>query len=153
MINQNVLEIFKNNSWLRRFLCQLIHWWPGEYWIVVNCGLPVMVFVLFLSLFIYGNWHAHYACPRTTCNSYYYFLIHLYMYLLISSFAWLSKTKRTFFFKKKMTIAGNNPFICLYTYEFWLSLCKIVRSSVILLLPLFVTPQTFHFSRTMKSTV
>jgi hypothetical protein len=27
-------------------------------------------------------------------------------------------------------------FVCLYTYEFWLSLCKIVRSSVILLLPL-----------------
>ena len=30
-------------------------------------------------------------------------------------------------------------FVCLYTYEFWLSLCKIVRSSVILLLPLFRT--------------
>jgi hypothetical protein len=27
--------------------------------------------------------------------------------------------------------------VCLYTYEFWLSLCKIVRSSVILLLTLF----------------
>jgi hypothetical protein len=30
-------------------------------------------------------------------------------------------------------------FICLYNYEFWLSLCKIVRSSVVLLLPLFIT--------------
>jgi hypothetical protein len=29
-------------------------------------------------------------------------------------------------------------FVCLYNYEFWLSLCKIVRSSVILLLPLFI---------------
>jgi hypothetical protein len=28
-------------------------------------------------------------------------------------------------------------FVCLYNYEFWLSLCKIVRNSVILLLPLF----------------
>ena len=28
-------------------------------------------------------------------------------------------------------------FVCLYTYEFWLSFCKIVRSSVILLLPLW----------------
>jgi hypothetical protein len=28
-------------------------------------------------------------------------------------------------------------FVCLYTYEFWLSFCKIARSSVILLLPLF----------------
>jgi hypothetical protein len=32
-------------------------------------------------------------------------------------------------------------FVCLYNYEFWLSLCKIVRSSVILLLPLFVLDQ------------
>jgi hypothetical protein len=29
-------------------------------------------------------------------------------------------------------------FSCLYTYEFWLSLWKIVRSSVILLLPIFI---------------
>jgi hypothetical protein len=29
-------------------------------------------------------------------------------------------------------------FVRLYTYEFWLSLCKIARSSVILLLPLFI---------------
>ena len=29
-------------------------------------------------------------------------------------------------------------YVCLYTYEFWLSLCKIVRSSVMLLLPLLV---------------
>jgi hypothetical protein len=32
-------------------------------------------------------------------------------------------------------------FVCLYNYEFWLSLCKIVRSSVILLLPLFTTKE------------
>jgi hypothetical protein len=29
-------------------------------------------------------------------------------------------------------------FVCLYNYEFGLSLCKIVGSSVILLLPLFI---------------
>jgi hypothetical protein len=35
-------------------------------------------------------------------------------------------------------------FVCLYNYEFWLSLCKIVRSSVILLLPLLsFTPINF----------
>jgi hypothetical protein len=33
-------------------------------------------------------------------------------------------------------------FVCLYTYEFWLFLCKIVRSSVNLLLPLFHTITT-----------
>ena len=36
-------------------------------------------------------------------------------------------------------------FVCLYTYEFWLSLCKIVRSSVILLLPLFSEVAFAHF--------
>ena len=36
-------------------------------------------------------------------------------------------------------------FVCLYTYEFWLSLCKIVWSSVILLLPLFVNSCCFYF--------
>ena len=47
-------------------------------------------------------------------------------------------------------------FVCLYTYEFWLSLCKIVRSSVILLLPLFSTSGTgmeaidSHNSRPIK---
>ena len=30
-------------------------------------------------------------------------------------------------------------FVCLYTYEFWISLWKIVRSSVILLLPLITS--------------
>ena len=62
VINQNVLELFKNNSWLRRFFCQLTHRWPGEYWRVVSCGLPVIAVVLFLSLFIYGRCHAHNAC-------------------------------------------------------------------------------------------
>jgi len=39
------------------------------------------------------------------------------------------------FFRNACTKSGS---LCLYTYEFWLSLCKIVRSSVILLLPLFI---------------
>jgi hypothetical protein len=34
-------------------------------------------------------------------------------------------------------------FVCLYSYEFWLSLCKIVRSSVILLLPLFTVQRPY----------
>ena len=37
-------------------------------------------------------------------------------------------------------------FVCLYTYEFLLSLCKIVRSSVILLLPLLIRkPRTNYY--------
>jgi hypothetical protein len=42
-------------------------------------------------------------------------------------------------------------FFCLYTYEFWHSLCKIVRSSVILLLPLFlVLSQTKWIERLLR---
>ena len=36
-------------------------------------------------------------------------------------------------------------FVCLYNYEFWLSLCKIVRSSEILLLPLLYVSYNFTF--------
>ena len=39
-------------------------------------------------------------------------------------------------------------FVCLYTYEFLLSLCKIARSSVILLLPLY----TIHSTKTNTHT-
>jgi hypothetical protein len=42
-------------------------------------------------------------------------------------------------------------FVCLYTYEFWFPLCKIVRSSVILLLPLFNL--IFCFSLLQKQTI
>ena len=50
------------------------------------------------------------------------------------------------FFRNVCTKSGSlrfsvfrllTDFVCLYNYEFWLSLCKIVRSSVILVLPLF----------------
>ena len=50
------------------------------------------------------------------------------------------------FFRNVCTKSGSlrfsvfrllTDFVCLYNNEFWLSLCKIVRSSVILLLPLF----------------
>ena len=40
--------------------------------------------------------------------------------------------------KKLYFVNLLTDFVCLYNYEFWLSLCKIARSSVILLLPLFV---------------
>ena len=42
-------------------------------------------------------------------------------------------------------------FVCLYAYEFWLSLCKIVRSSLILLLPLF--GRKHHISEKMIDVV
>ena len=51
------------------------------------------------------------------------------------------------FFRNACTKSGSlqfsvfrllTDFVCLYNYELLLSLCKIVRSSIILLLPLFV---------------
>ena len=46
-------------------------------------------------------------------------------------------------------------FVCLYNYEFYLSLCKIVRSSVILLLPLLLMKwkANIFFSLSLKSNV
>ena len=41
-------------------------------------------------------------------------------------------------------------FVCLYTYEFWFSLCKIIRSSVILYLPLFILYYYFIFNILFK---
>jgi hypothetical protein len=119
----------------------------GQLWATGNGFCPVFIFIYLWKL----------TCSLCMSQDnmqqlllFFYTFVHVFVNILI---AWLSKTKRTFIFKKKMTIAGNNPFVCLYTYEFWLSLCKIVRSSVILFLPLFITRQTFHFSRTRKRTV
>ena len=41
-------------------------------------------------------------------------------------------------------------FVCLYTYEFWLSLWKIVQSSVVLLLPLFMDCHKTSFNDKTK---
>jgi hypothetical protein len=41
-------------------------------------------------------------------------------------------------------------FVCLYNYEFGLSLCKIVRSSVILLLPLFTDLRKYDKKKHMS---
>ena len=55
------------------------------------------------------------------------------------------------FFRNACTESGSlrfsvfrllTDFVCLYNYEFWLSLCKIVRSTVILLLPLWKDGRT-----------
>jgi hypothetical protein len=44
-------------------------------------------------------------------------------------------------------------FVCLYNYEFGLSLCKIVRSLVILLLPLFIEYKTMYIFSIAKQLV
>ena len=43
--------------------------------------------------------------------------------------------------------------VCLYTYEFWLSLCKIVRSSVIVLLPLLSSKSLLIISINWRWTI
>jgi hypothetical protein len=42
-------------------------------------------------------------------------------------------------------------FVCLYNYEFWLSLCKIARSSVILLLPYRLCRDGIYFDKILVS--
>ena len=58
----------------------------------------------------------------------------------------MSQTKKKYNSVHNTTVIKNTvftvfrlltDFVCLYTYEFWLSIWKIVRSSVILLLPLY----------------
>jgi hypothetical protein len=48
------------------------------------------------------------------------------------------------FYRNKYFFRLLTDFVCLYNYEFWLSLCKIARSSVILLLPLFIRDRPFN---------
>jgi hypothetical protein len=72
--------------------------WPGEYLSVVSCGLSTSAFVLLLSLFIYEKCHAHYACPRTTCSSSYYFRKIVFVNILIRVIK--KNNKWTVFMKK-----------------------------------------------------
>jgi hypothetical protein len=44
-------------------------------------------------------------------------------------------------------------FVCLYNYKFWLFLCKIVRSSVILLLPLLISICTLNTQQNITKTL
>jgi hypothetical protein len=44
-------------------------------------------------------------------------------------------------------------FVCLYDYEFWLSLCNIVRSSVILCLPLFMLFKKNYATYSISKTI
>ena len=69
-------------------------------------------------------------------------------FTLTHYFFWLKSDSTHHFFWNACTKSGSLLFsvfrllpdcVCLYTYEFWLSRWKIVRSSVILLLPLFVS--------------
>jgi hypothetical protein len=58
----------------------------------------------------------------------------VYLYML----SWLLVNQFFFTVFRLLT-----DFVCLYNYEFWVSLSKIVRSWVILLLPLFIKNRNF----------
>ena len=83
----------------------------------VKCFVNIIVFFLFkLQCFILGHF-TH--LENNTCVVIHHALKRL--------------SDRTVFTVFRLL----TDFVCLYTYEFWLSLCKIVRSSVILFLPLW----------------
>jgi hypothetical protein len=108
-------------------------------------------------LWLYVNW-CNYWRRRSYLWTMKYVCKHYIIYITTSPHSYsgesLGATQR-----KRLTfcIHSKNKFIllflqwiaycsfCLYNYEFWLSLCKIVRSSVILLLPLFIREDASHF--------
>jgi hypothetical protein len=63
--------------------------------------------------------------------------INIYLVLLYIHYMILWKGKQFTYITVFTVFRLLTDFVCLYNYEFGLSLCKIVRSSVILLLPLF----------------
>ena len=104
--HQNVLELFKNNSWIRWFLCQFIHGWQGEYCSVVNCGLPVMAVVLFF-IFVY-LWKVPCSLSMSHDNMkqlllFSYTFVHVFVNILIRVIK-QNQTNR-FFFKWRSRVA------------------------------------------------
>jgi hypothetical protein len=91
------------------------------------------------------------VCMQTFYNDIVFWLFEIKLASLLSLIKVRSARRRIQFIPTKMpmirwklwrpnwTNIYITDFVCLYTYEFWLSLCKIVRSSVILLLPLFIS--------------
>jgi hypothetical protein len=99
-------------------------------------------------------WQAKFAihiicmCKLHLCCVKYVIQLHLFPYFSIIWLKPISITEQNM--KKVITVFTVfrllTDFVCLYTYEFWLSLWKIVRSSVILLLPLFM----LHYQGTLE---
>jgi hypothetical protein len=64
-------------------------------------------------------------------------MVKSYIFYLAQLILGILKSSGVNVFLVQTDISHMTDFVCLYNYEFGLSLCKIVRSSVILLLPLF----------------
>ena len=98
---------------------QVIQEWPlyallriwKHYWLNINVNPPPPLIYFHLSQV---NMTGHFFCLPKCCV----FCVEIGSLAVIMVFRLLT------------------DFVCLYTYELWLSLCKIARSSVILLLPL-----------------
>jgi hypothetical protein len=76
--------------------------------------------------------HYHKCCKLESRPSEMYSIPH-YVMKFVSDLRQVANFLRVLRFPPPIILTS----VCLYTYEFWLSLCKIARSSVILLLPLF----------------
>ena len=98
------------------------------------------------SLFVLLSFFCWPLCP----SSIYRFWLRLWYHQTLLTergrFGALKSDSTHHFFRNACTKSGSlrfsvfqllTDFVCLYNYEFWLSLCKIVPSSVVLLLPLF----------------
>ena len=108
----------------------LWHCWPPMFDI---CGIvdhQCLIFVALLTTNVWYLWHCWPPMFKLSFHNCYSDSLNLWAVMKC-----LYQVRVITVFTVFRLLTG---FVCLYTYEFWLSLCKIVRSSVILLLPLFL---------------
>ena len=115
-----------------------------------NCPFLWTIWSLFKAKDWYCFWHLLHCVWYCFDNYFTYLFQYCYKYCysdIWNLWAVMQSDSTQHFLKKCLyqvrvitvftVIRLLTDFVCIYTYEFWLSLCKIVRSSVILLLPLF----------------
>ena len=109
------------------------------------CSFLFFFFHRMVFPWIYGLWLPLWYLQAFHRHWYYWLEFLTAFFMMRGKLSWLHIRVITVF----TVFRFLTDFFCLYNYEFWLSLCKIVRSSVILLLPLFVSvqePITSEFS-------
>ena len=105
-------------------------------------------------------WQAKFAihiicmCKLHLCSVQYVIQLHLFPYF---SIIWLKPIYITEQNMKNVITVFTvfrllTDFVCVYTYEFWLSLCNIVWSSIILLLPLLTITYRLSWNAEVNKT-
>jgi hypothetical protein len=104
----------------------------------------VKVSLTFTSLNLVLLWQLFYLfCSSIVIKTFLLTSLSLYIFTIWKCIVYYRLCRDGIYFDKILVseyklfmISNKANFVCLYNYGFWLSLCKIVRSSVIFLLPL-----------------